>query len=326
MTAQVVNQEYLYPDTWTNLTDNASNYAAGFPDFANNVYQNWYDQPLSTGQTSNLTTAYNNMMGNAANPWISNIQGAQGAAAQAQPYMQNAANLYNQSSTYDPTEMQQFLNPYVQDANNATIAASNRNLMENVLPNVNSTFAGAGQFGSTRNADFTNRAIRDNQTSLNETLAKNNAANYTQANQNYLNWNQQGQSAASGLAGLGGQQMNYANTLAGLASQGATLTQQNLTNQMTAAKDQQQLLQSGLDKNYQDYLQQQQFPLSALASLGTSIGNMSKGVTPNQSVPVTQPDDVSKVLAVIQAMSNGLNDSSIQSILGYLGMDGFNGA
>lgn len=283
--------EYLYPDTWTNLTDKTSNYAAGFPDWANQTYENWYDQPLSTGQTPNLSTAYGNMM-------------SSGALASATPYINQAQSLYQQGAQYDPNQLQQYLNPYVQNVVNANNTLSNQNLFEKVLPGVNSTFTGAGQFGSSRNADFTNRAIRDQQQTLANTNANVLMNAQNQANTNYLNWAQQGNQAASGLSALGSQQ--------------ATLGQQDLTNQMTAATNQQQLLQAGLDKNYQDWITQQQFPTGALSAVSTAIGNMSKGVQPNVSTPVTQPDTVSRVLAAIQAMSSGLNDASIQSLLSQL--------
>jgi hypothetical protein len=38
--------------------------------------------------------------------------------------------------------------------------------MENVIPGINSTFTGAGQFGSTRNGDWMNHAVRDNQQAI----------------------------------------------------------------------------------------------------------------------------------------------------------------
>jgi len=295
MAAATQDISYLYPSTWTNLTDTAANYASGFPQWTNDTYQNWYDQPLSTGETPGLTDAYGNMQN-------SDFQGqAAGALGQA-------SQMYQQNGTYDPNQMQQFLNPYTQDANQATINASNRNLFENVLPQVNSTFTGAGQFGSSRNMDFNNRAIRDQQSMLTDSLAKSNSANFTNAQNQNLAWAQQGNASASGL----GQ----------VASQNAQLGQQDLTNQMTGATNQQQLQQTSLDKNYQDWITQQQFPISGLSAVSTAMGNMSKGVQPNQSTPVTQPDDVSRVLAAIQAVSSGLNDSSIQSVLGYLFPDG----
>lgn len=311
--------QYLYPDTFTNATDAASNYMAGIPDWSNQVYQNWYNQPLSTGETPNLTTAYGNLM-NPDQQWVQGVQGAQQAAAQAQPYMQQAAGLYQQNAAYDPNQIQQYLNPYVQNVVEANTNLSNRNLFENVLPNVSSTFTGAGQFGSSRNADFTNRAIRDQQQALANTNANVLLNAQNAANQNYLNWAQQGNQSAAGLGGLGTNQLNYASTLANLAGTGANLTQQNLVNQMTAAQAQQQLQQQTLDKAYQDYLTQQKFPLEAANTITGGLGNLAKAVQPNVYSPKPEPTDVDKILSVISAAQAGLNDTSIQGILNYLNM------
>ena len=87
---------------------------------------------------------------------------------------------------------------------------------------------------------------------------------------------------------------------------------------MTASTAQQQQQQQALDKNYQDWLTQQNFPITGLSAASTAIGNMAKGVTPNIRTPVAQPDTVSRVLAAVQAMSSGLNDTSIQSMLDKL--------
>lgn len=282
---------YLYPSTWNNLADTSANYAAGFPSYLNQIQNNWYDNPLTTGVTPEQQSAFTDL-GN------SNFQ------QQAQPNLQQAGGLYQAGANYDPAKLQQYLNPYQQGANVATTNLSNQNLFEKVLPGVNSTFTGAGQFGSSRNADFTNRAIRDQQQSLSNTLANANLQNYQNANQNYLAWAGQNNQAAQGLAGL--------------ASQNAQLGQQDLTNQMTAATNKQQLEQSTLDKSYQDWMTKQQFPLTGLTALSGAMGNMAKGVQPNISTPVSQPDDVSRVLAAVQAMSSGLNDASVQSMLAKL--------
>ena len=107
---------------------------------------------------------------------------------------QGALGAYSQ---YDPNAAQSFMNPYVNNVIDANTQQSNQNLMENVLPGVNSTFAGNGQFGSTRNADFTNRAIRDN----NQTLANTNATTLMNAqntaNTNYKDWTQMGVNSAN---------------------------------------------------------------------------------------------------------------------------------
>lgn len=95
-----------------------------------------------------------------------------------------------QYATYDQSQLDQYMNPYISNVIDANTAASNENLFNTIIPGVNSTFTGAGQFGSTRNGDFLTQAIQDQQQTLANTnaTALYNAQN--QANTNYLNWNQ----------------------------------------------------------------------------------------------------------------------------------------
>lgn len=297
--ADTATTEYLYPQAVSQMVDTSANYANTIPQFATDVYQNWYDQPLSTGTTPMQEQAWGAAMANPQQQWLSPLQ--------------QASSLYTQGATYDPNKLGQYLNPYQEGANAATAAQVNRNLFENIMPNLNTTFAGTGQFGSSRNADFTNRAIRDTQTGLTETLAKQNVANWQNAQNDYLNWAKMGQSAASGLQGVAGT--------------GSTIEQTGLTNMLTAASQQQAQEQATLDKAYQDYLTRQQFPLTAMGALGQATSNIGKVQNPNVNVPVAQPDTVSRVLAAIQAMQGGLNDSATQSLLNQLfGSDIFGGA
>ena len=54
-----------------------------------------------------------------------------------------------------------YMNPYTQSVVDRIAQLGQRNLTESILPQINSTFVGAGQFGSDRNASFMNRAMRD---------------------------------------------------------------------------------------------------------------------------------------------------------------------
>ena len=528
--AETATTEYLYPQAVNTMTDTMANYTSGLPQFATDVYQNWYNQPLSTGttpyqqqawsyamsdpsqqwaqgvnqaqQTAYGAQPYYQQAANALSPWGSTIdsglsmlgqtvgavnpylsgmdtyqqlgqnamtgyntatntlagtmgqvnpymsamdtlqQQAQGytdqigagqsgvqqgmnALSGVNPYLQGAASAYTTSSDYNPAELQQYLNPYTQQAAQATVSELNRNLKENVLPGVNSTFAGAGQFGSSRNSEFESRAIRDNQEAAAKALAQANYGAYNQAQQAYSDWANKGMQAGQGLAGLAGQQTNLgqaygglgtqqagiaqqqaqtalqnagldqnqaslaanlmlqlasqygnltnqqvsnylqqagldqnqatlvasmypqlalaygnigsqygnlssaysglgaqqgnlAQILGGLAGTGSAITQTGLTNMMTAAQAQQAQEQATLDKAYQDYLTRQQFPLTAVGALSTAAKNVGTIQNPNVSVPVAQPDDVSRVLAGIQAMQGGLTDSATQLLLKQL--------
>lgn len=279
--------EYLYPEAINTAVDTAANYTANIPGFAEDVYNNWYSAPLSTGQTPWQTQAWETMMSNPTEQWTAPLQ--------------QAATMYQQGANYDPSKLNQYLNPYTQGANEATAAQVNRNLMENILPNLNSTFAGAGQFGSSRNADFTNRAIRDTQTGLAEALAKQNVANYQNAQNDYQNWAKMGQNAAAGLTNVGGA--------------GSAITQTGLTNLLTAATGQQQQLQGDLGRTYQDWLARQQFPIGALSTISGAASNLSGAQKPNVNVLGAQPDVINKVLTALGAINQYGADPKIQALI-----------
>lgn len=61
---------------------------------------------------------------------------------------------------------QQYMSPYTQSVVNEIARLGTRNLNENILPSINSSFIGSGGFGSTRNADLIGRGIRDTQTNI----------------------------------------------------------------------------------------------------------------------------------------------------------------
>lgn len=285
--AEMQTTEYLYPQAVNSMVDTTANYVSSLPQFTTDVYQNWYNQPLSTGTTPMQQQTWDTAMANPQQQWLAPLQ--------------QASSMYQQGANFDPNQLQQHLNPYLQDANQATMNLSNQNLFQNILPGVNSTFAGTGQFGSSRNADFTNRAIQNQQQTLSNTLANANLQGWNQANQDYLNWAKMGQSAASGLQGVAGA--------------GSAIDQTGLTNMFTASQAQQAQEQATLDKSYQDYLTRQQYPLTAAGALSQAAGNIGKVQQPNVNVPVSQPDNVSRVLAAIQAMQAGLTDSATQSLL-----------
>lgn len=121
----------------------------------------------------------------AAQPYINAAGGSFGSRA-AQPYFDQAAGmssygaaspLLNQGANVDAAaaanplvskgtdswtnNVSSYMSPYTQQVTDRIAQLGQRNLTENLLPAVNKTFTGSGQFGSSRNADFTNRAVRD---------------------------------------------------------------------------------------------------------------------------------------------------------------------
>lgn len=131
-----------------------------------------YQSSLGTIDKAMTTFNQGQSQINSANGAIQNMGGALSKAA---GYLDPAAN-YIKSGTngseFSADKLSQYTNPYLTGVNNEIARLANQNLTENVLPGVNSTFTGAGQFGSTRNGDFVARALRDNQATISGQQAK----------------------------------------------------------------------------------------------------------------------------------------------------------
>ena len=160
-----------------------------------------------------------------------------------QPYL-------NTASQTVPQAIGNYMNPYTDSVVNRIAQLGQRNLTENLLPQVNSTFTGAGQFGSTRNADFTNRALRD----ANESIMG------QQANALQTGYQQSGQMALADLqrqAQLGAlqQQLGY----------------QDVSMLDTIGQQQQQLQQQNMNMAQQDFTNQKNYQKSNLAFLSDII-------------------------------------------------------
>lgn len=114
---------------------------------------------ISSGRSYLDDAGANLGLGNGALSWsMGNLQPAQGNA------WAGGTQLYNDES--NQAALNAYMNPYTHGVTDEIARLGNQNLFDNVIPGVNTTFVGSGQFGSTRNADFMNRAIRDNQSTI----------------------------------------------------------------------------------------------------------------------------------------------------------------
>jgi hypothetical protein len=120
---------------------------------------------------------------------------------------------------------------------------SNQNLNEKILPGVNNTFTGGGQFGSSRGMDFTNRAIRDQQDTLAGQLATTGQAAWDSSQKNYGDWANRGIQGGTQLGALAGQQQ-----AAGYKDAAAL---------DAIGRSQQAQTQTNLDVAHQDFMDQQ---------------------------------------------------------------------
>ena len=218
-----------------------------------------YTQPsYYTGVGQNLAGGLNDLMGQGGyindtmNNWYNAAPG-QGALGQY--------------ATWNQDQQQQFMNPYLNNVVNEQARLSNQNLFENVIPQVNSTFTGAGQFGSTRNADFMNQAIRDQQYNLQ---------------------GQQGQTLFNAQQAAGTQYKDW-------TQMGTQAGQQDFTN----------------------WLQQANYPLSALSQVGQVFGNMRTSQPQSISTSSSGPTGMEKLTGALGILNSGLNDNTINQLLDW---------
>ena len=154
--------------------------------------------------------------------------------------MQGAIN-YGLSG-FDPNQVQQFMSPYTSGVVNEISRLGQQNLQNNVMPSVNSTFAGAGQFGSMRNGTFLNNAIQNNdynvlgqQAQALNTSENNAMSNYTAWHNNAIPAAQQ----ANALETANAANLNSAGTLQQTQDQNNLNAAQTAFNNQTAYPQQQ---------------------------------------------------------------------------------------
>lgn len=222
---------------------------------------NWYADPLVQGLDPLQTQAIN-AAGTASGAWQPGLSAAGNT-------FDTATNQATTASNFDPASTQQFMNPYLQGAQQATVNASNQNLFNTVIPRVNSTFAGAGQFGSSRNGDFMNRAIDSQQRTLTDAVGNLNYGAQDNAFNNQLQWGQLGTQGAQVLGGLGQMQQ-------GLGTATQTNAWEDLLKQLQIGGVQQAQGQKELDSSYGDWQNQIQFPIQQMGALGQILPRLTE--------------------------------------------------
>lgn len=185
------------------------------------------------------------------------------AYSTAQSTLGNVAGGFNQG------QFNQYMNPFTSGVNDVIATLGARNLSENILPAVNDTFTGAGQFGGTRNAEFTNRALRDTQQAILQQQAQNMNQGFNQSMQNYLAGQGQGLAAGQALTNLGSTQQ--ASALKDAAAISAIGSQQE-------AKD-----QANLDVGYQNFMQQRDWPIQMAQFMNQQIRGFNPPTSTSQS-------------------------------------------
>lgn len=239
-----------------------------------------------TGQTTAQLTDLQNQ----------GLQGITNAQGTAQPYINQASTLANQSAQplaqnlpqYNSQNLQQYQDPYQQSVINATQANLNQNnavQQQQLLGHAISS--GASPFGGDRAGVAAAELARNQDLANNQTIAGLQSQGFQNA-QNEFNTQQQTQlSAQNSDANRQAQAASIQGGL-GLASQSAAL--QGAEAQVQGGTLQQQTNQAGLTSAYNQFQQQQAFPYAQtgwlgnlVEGLGSNSGGTSSTTTPGAS-------------------------------------------
>ena len=174
------------------------------------------------------------------------------------------------------------MSPYTDSVVNRIAELGQRNLTENLLPQVNSTFTGAGQFGSTRNADFTNRALRDANESILGQQANALQTGYQNASQTALQDLTRQANLGALTQQLGYQDTSYLDTMG--------LQQQNQQ-------------QRNLDLGYQDFTNQRDYAKNQLSFLSDVIRGNPVSATGFSAT--TSPGSATTTMSPLAAAAQG---------------------
>jgi len=179
-----------------------------------------------------------------------------------------------------------YMNPYTQSVVDRIAQLGQRNLTESILPQINSTFVGAGQFGSDRNASFMNRAMRDANESILGQQADALNKGYTQSQDAALKDMQR-------YAQLGQQVQNQGYQDVGMMD--------------TIGQVQQNLAQKNMDMSYQDFVNQRDHQKNQLSWAGSVLTGLPK-VSETSSI-VASPQNNSITMSPLAAYAQGFAGS-----------------
>jgi len=181
--------------------------------------------------------------------------------------LQGAADLASSAGNtqFDPQQFQQFLSPYTDGVVNRIAELGQRNLSENLLPQINQSFIGSGMPFGSRHEDITGRALRDANESILGQQANALQSSYDSAMGTYQNALQRQAQTAGIQAGIGTGQTQNQVQAGGF---------QNLMGGV-----QQENQQQNLNTAYGDFQNQQQYPLQQL----DIVNSILKGYSPTAS-------------------------------------------
>ncbi len=216
-----------------------------------------YTAPLVAGATPLQQQAYGLAGSNVGN-WQPLTGQAQGALSQLQG-----------AGQFDPSKVQQYLNPYMGGVVNEIGRLGNEQFQNQVLPGLTSNFSALGQQGSARQAMLMSQAAAQNQREVLGQQANALNTGYNNAMNSYLDWSKLNSS-------------NLQNTAAGAANLGSSIQQmgnQDIGTLNTLGQQQQATQQKQLEADYGQFQRKTNYPWEQL----NNWGNLFKVGTPQSS-------------------------------------------
>lgn len=223
--------------------------------------------------------------------------------AQAGQYAQGAVNATAGPAASWTNNWQQYMSPYTQSVVDEIGRQGNLNLQQNVLPGINSTFTGSGQFGSGRNAAILGQGVAQAQGNISGQQANALEAGYGQAasifGQDANRQQQQEQMQANTGLGAAGVANNSATINSGALDSQAqrlgalTQLQQSMQNQDTAALgavggQEQALQQAGDTAGLNNFNEQKNYDWTNLANMNSILRGMPLSGSTAQAGQTTQ--------------------------------------
>lgn len=242
------------------------------------------------------------------------VRGNQGAY---RPYTDAAAGQYNiananadqaSGAVAGPSQnfaqnWQQYMSPYTSGVVSEIARLGNQNFGENVMPTINASMIGSGQFGSERNADVLGRAARDTQSAISGQQASALEAGFNTSgnlfNQDANRAQQQQQLQAQTALGAGALRNTTGQNFGALGQAVSGLGLADAQALQASGQQQQQMDQLGMDTAYNNQIAGNNWDWSTLdrlnsltrgmqlptSSTATNTGPLSRAYTP---APLTQ--------------------------------------
>jgi len=192
---------------------------------------------------------------------------------------------------------QTYMNPYVQDVNNAATAAANKSYLQN-LAQVQTGEAGSGAFGNSRTAIQEGELAGQNQMNVASLTATNNANAYNSAVQTWQADNNTKLQAANAYENAGNDVTN--------------MNSQQISDLLKTGGVAQVISQTGLNNQYNQFLRQQGWSAQQLGSLISAVGT-AKGGGGTQQTQAVQSNTANQLLGLGSTIAGLFGGSSYGS-------------